>query len=66
MRVISVPDLCCPNCVAKIEKALEEVGVMHFEVSLENKTVSVCDCDTCEGNALDCLEELGFTAERIA
>lgn len=66
MRVLSVPELCCPNCVAKISTRLEEAGVNHYEVSLEEKTVSVCDCDHCMEVALDVLKELGFDAERIA
>lgn len=66
MRVLSVPELCCPNCVAKIEEALKESVVKHFEVSLENKTVSVCDCDTCQETAQAILKDLGFESTRIS
>lgn len=66
MRVLSVPDLCCAECVAKIEAALADSVVKHFEVSLENKTVSVCDCDTCEANAIEILADLGFKATKIS
>lgn len=66
MRVLKVEGLCCPNCVKKIEEALADSCVKHFEVSLENKTVSVCDCDTCQATAEEILKELGFESERIA
>ena len=66
MRVLSVPELCCPNCVAKIEEALKDSVVKHFEISLENKTVSVCDCDTCQANAQEILKDLGFESVRIS
>lgn len=66
MRVLSVPGLCCPECVAKIEAALKDSVVKHFEVDLEKKTVSVCDCDTCQATAEEILKELGFDSERIA
>lgn len=66
MRVLSVPGLCCPNCAAKIEEALKDSVVKHFEVSLENKTVSVCDCDTCQENAMEILKDLGYECERIS
>lgn len=66
MRVLSVPGLCCPNCAAEIDAALEEAGVKEHEVSLENKTVSVCDCDHCMEMAMDILKEKGFEAERIS
>lgn len=66
MRVLSVPGLCCPNCVAKIEAALADSCVKHYEVSLENKTVSVCDCDTCQATTEEILKDLGFESERIS
>ena len=40
MRVLSVPGICCPNCVKKIDDALTEAKINH-EVNLEAKTVSV-------------------------
>lgn len=61
MRVLSVPGICCPNCVKKIDEALTEAKINH-EVNLEAKTVSVCDCDTC----MEILKDLGFEAERIS
>ena len=65
MRVLSVPGLCCPECAKKIDAMLEDAGVEH-EGDVENKKVSVCDCDHCMGVAMDILKELGFEAERIA
>ena len=65
MRVLSVPGLCCPECAKKIDAMLEDAGVEH-EYDLENKKVSVCDCDHCMDVAMDILKELGFEEERIA
>ena len=65
MRVLSTPGLCCPDCAAKIDKALEEAGIDH-KVSMEDKTVSVCDCDHCMETAMEILADLGFEANRIA
>lgn len=65
MRVLSVPGICCPNCVKKIDDALTEAKINH-EVNLEAKTVSVCDCDTCMETSIEILKDLGFEAERIS
>ena len=66
MRVLKVEGLCCENCVKKIEAELADSCVKHYEVSLENKTVSVCDCDTCQATAEEILKDLGFVCERIS
>lgn len=66
MRVLKVEGISCEKCVSKIEAALAESCVKEYEVSLENKTVSICDCDTCQATAEEILKDLGFEAERIA
>lgn len=65
MRVLSTKDLCCPDCAAKIDKALDDAGIDH-KVDLEAKTVSVCDCDHCMETAMEILSDMGFEAERIS
>lgn len=64
LHKISVPDMHCNKCVERIEKALSQTGI-KFEVSLENKTVTVDGCDHCLKTALTELEDLGFTPEKI-
>lgn len=59
MTIINVPDMHCEHCVARITKALDEAG-MKFEVSLENKTVSVIEGDAAA--AISELDDLGFEA----
>ena len=57
---VLVEDMHCMRCVERIEKALGESGI-KFEVSLENKTVTVDGCEHCLKTALSELEDLGFT-----
>ena len=59
---ISVPDMHCEHCVKRIDTALSSVGI-SFEVSLENKTVTVDGCENCLKTALSEIEDLGFTPE---
>lgn len=59
MTVLSVPDMHCTHCVSRITKALTEAG-LKFEVSLENKTVTVDGCESCVVKAKEELLELGF------
>lgn len=59
MKVLNVPDMHCEHCVARITKALDEAG-MKFEISLENKTVSIIDGDA--ALAVSELDDLGFEA----
>ena len=59
---IKVNDIHCENCVKRIVAALNETGI-KFEVSLENKTVTVDGCEHCLKTAITELEDLGFTPE---
>ena len=66
MRVLSVPELCCPNCVAKIEEALKDSVVKHFEVSLENKSAIVTLNKEVENSVLkSVIEDAGFEVAEI-
>ena len=63
MTTIKVPDMHCNNCVKRITNALNEAE-LKFEVSLENKTVTIDGCDHCVATAMSELEDLGFTPEK--
>ncbi|MDN0031656.1 heavy-metal-associated domain-containing protein [Oscillibacter ruminantium] len=62
MKIISVPDMMCENCVRRITEALTKAD-LKFEVSLEKKTVEIDGCENCVKTALGELEDLGFTPE---
>lgn len=60
MTTISVPDMMCENCVARITNALTQAE-LTFQVSLAEKSVSIDGCEHCVKTALEELEDLGFT-----
>lgn len=62
MTKISVPDMMCENCVRRITNALDAAD-LKFQVSLEDKTVTVDGCDNCVKTAVSELEDLGFTPQ---
>lgn len=64
MRVLKVEEMHCGKCVERISKALTDAG-LKFEVSLENKTVSIDGCDHCVKTAVSELDDLGFSATEI-
>jgi copper chaperone len=63
MTTLKVPEMHCNNCVSRITKALTAAD-LKFEVSLENKTVTIDGCDNCVAKAISELDDLGFSAER--
>ena len=65
MKIISVPDMMCENCVKRITNALNEAE-LKFNVSLADKTVTIDGCEHCLKTAMDELEDLGFTPEAQA
>ena len=60
MKTINVPDMHCNKCVERITKALNQES-LKFEVSLEQKTVSIDGCDHCVATAMETREDIGFT-----
>ncbi len=62
MKTIRVPDMMCENCVRRITNALTEAD-LKFQVSLEEKAVTVDGCENCVKTAVSELEDLGFTPE---
>ena len=61
--VFSVPDMHCEKCVARISKALDETGVT-YEVSLDDRTVTIDGCENCAKKAAEAIDDAGFAAER--
>jgi len=61
MAVIKVPDMQCEHCVQRIREALIPTGI-RFEISLEDKTVTVFGCGDTVFTVMDEIEDLGFTA----
>lgn len=59
---IYVPDMHCEHCVARIDKALNEVSIKH-EIDLSAKTVTIDGCEHCLSTALTEIEDLGFSPE---
>ncbi len=63
ITVLSVPDMHCEKCVARITQALNAAG-LSFEVSLQDKTVAVSGDETCVEKAAEALSDLGFETAR--
>lgn len=59
MTTINVEGMHCGKCVERITKAMEEAK-LDFEVSLEDKTVTIDGCDSCVKTAIEILDDLGF------
>ncbi len=64
MTTLKVPDMHCENCVNRITKALERTK-LSFQVSLEDKTVTVDGDDNSLKIAVEVLDDLGFDAFKI-
>lgn len=60
MKTLSVPDIRCKNCVAKVTNALDNSGIEHKDVVLETKTVEVDD--SAVEKACSVLDDIGFPA----
>ena len=61
--VLKVPEMHCNKCVERITNRLNEEK-LDFSVSLNDKTVTINDCDSCVQTAVEALDDLGFTAEK--
>ena len=59
---IKVEDMHCGHCVARIDNALNEIGIKH-QINLEEKTVIIDGCEHCLKTAISEIEDLGFTPE---
>jgi copper chaperone CopZ len=61
MTTLKVPDMHCEKCVERITNALNAVN-LSFQVSLENKTVTIDGDEDCVKTAIEELDDLGFEA----
>ena len=61
MTTLKVEEMHCGKCVERITRVLNAAG-LDFEVSLENKTVSINGCEDCVKTAIAELDDIGFTA----
>ena len=61
---IKVPDMHCQHCVARIDNALNDIGIKH-EINLDEKTVVIDGCENCLNTAKSEIEDLGFTPKII-
>lgn len=59
MTTIKVEEMHCEKCVERITKAMTQKG-LEFQVSLEDKAVTIDGCDHCVKSALEILDDLGF------
>ncbi len=62
MKTLKVPEMHCENCVSRIKNALNAASV-KFEVSLDNKTISVDGDDNDVKIVVEALDDLGFDVE---
>ena len=59
MAVLKAEDMHCAKCVERITKAMEREG-LKFEVSLENKTVTIDGDEKAVAVAKEVMDDLGF------
>ncbi|NLW65989.1 MAG: heavy-metal-associated domain-containing protein [Clostridiales bacterium] len=64
MTILKVTEMHCEKCVERITNALNEGG-LKFSVSLPDQTVTIDGCDSCVKTAVEKLDDLGFSAEKI-
>lgn len=62
MKVLNIEGMHCEGCVKRIKDALTAAG-LDFEVSLENKTVTVNGDDTAVKTAAEEIFDLGFNVK---
>ena len=61
MTTLKVSDMHCEKCVERITNALNAAN-LSFQVSLENKTVTIDGDEDCVKTAVEELDDLGFEA----
>lgn len=65
MTILKVPEMHCEKCVERITNALNKSG-LKFSVSLSHKTVTIDGSDNCVATAINELDDLGFSAQKLA
>ena len=61
MKKFKCEEMMCDHCVSRIHNALEEAGIGH-EVDLTSKTVTVDGDEARIKEAVELLDDLGFSA----
>lgn len=64
MKTYKCEEIMCEKCVARIDKALDAAEIGH-SVNLEEKTVTIDGCASCEKKAVEILDDLGFSAVEV-
>lgn len=64
MTVLKAEDMHCKKCVERITNALEREG-LKFEVSLDDKTVTVDGDDKAVATAKELMDDLGFETVEV-
>ncbi len=64
MVKVSVPDMMCEKCAARIEKAAAKTGIA-CTVSLADKTVTVDGCEKCAEKVCAAIKEAGYEPKII-
>ena len=64
VNILSVPDMSCSHCEAKITGALEDLKLNSFSVDLANKLVTV-ETDHVQ-RVIDALDEAGYEAHKVS
>lgn len=60
---LSVPDMSCSHCEARIKSILGGLGLSDFSIDLAARTVTVEASDL--GRVLDALDDGGYEAKEI-
>jgi copper chaperone CopZ len=63
MTTLKVPDMHCEKCVERITNALN-AAKLTFQISLEDKTVTIDGDESNVNTAVEALDDLGFDAEK--
>lgn len=63
MTLLKVPDMHCEKCVERITNALTKAKI-SFQVSLEDKSVTIDGDEACVQTAIEELDEIGFEASK--
>ena len=63
MVTLNIPDMHCEKCVERITNTLTEAELI-FQVSLQDKTVTIDGDESAVSTAVEELDDLGFEAQR--
>lgn len=64
MRIFKAEEMSCEHCVSRIQNALTEAGITH-KIDLSEKTVAIEGDENIVAEAVELLDDLGFSAEEI-